>query len=130
MPRNPSPGRSLGEGLYPRIREFCSALPDVTEKLSHGSPGFFVKKRMFLAFANNHHNDGRIAIWCNAADGAQEILVASDPENFFVPPYVGVGGWIGVKIDGDLRWSAITEIVTSAHAASSRQSSAKRRSRG
>ena len=82
-----------------RIRNCCFALPEVTEKLSHGEPTFFVKKKVFVMFANNHHNDGRIAIWCAAPAGVQEALIEAEPEKFFRPPYVGVRGWIGIELD-------------------------------
>ena len=109
---------------YDRVRELCLSLPDVEEKLSHGEPTFFVKKRVFVTFSTNHHNDGRFAIVCNAAEGGQEMLVASDPENFYVPPYVGAAGWIGVRIDRTLPWKTISSVVKDAYAATL----AKRRS--
>lgn len=119
---------------FERIRKLCLSLPETAETLSHGSPTFWVKKRTFLAFADNHHGDGRVAVWCNAAEGAQEILVGSDPDNFFIPPYVGKGGWIGMRIDRGLPWSSISSVVKDAYAATSRavalrRASAKRRSR-
>ena len=82
-----------------RVRRYCLALPEATEKLSHGEPTFFVKKKVFVMYANNHHNDGRIAIWCAAPAGVQEMLVEAEPDKFFKPPYVGVKGWIGIKLD-------------------------------
>ena len=82
-----------------RVRQFCLELPEVTEKLSHGSPTFFVKKKTFVMFVDNHHNDGRIAIWCAAPAGVQEMLIEAETDKFFKPPYVGVRGWIGVKLD-------------------------------
>ena len=130
-------GRRPGEGRIPyeKVRELCLSLPDVEEKLSHGAPTFFVKKRSFLMFADNHHNDGRIALWCNASEGGQEILVGSDPDNFFIPPYVGCRGWVGVNLDKGISLAQLTGVVKDAHsttvrAAASRRASAKRRSRG
>ena len=105
------------------MRELCLSLSDAEEKISHGEPTWFTRKRVFVMFANNHHRDGRIAIWCNAPEGAQEILVGSDPENFFVPPYVGKGGWIGVRLDRTLGWDVITSVVKDAHAATSQRAS-------
>lgn len=100
-----------------RVRKICLALPETTEKIAWGAPTFRVRGKLFVMFADNHHKDGRVAIWCNAAKGAQLPLVASDPENFFVPPYVGCNGWIGVRIDCGLDWSVIAEMVREAHAA-------------
>ena len=120
---------------YDKVRELCLSLPDVEEKISHGAPTFFVSKRSFLMFANNHHGDGRVAVWCNASEGGQEILIASDPDNFFVPPYVGCRGWIGVHLGEGIPWAQFTAVVKDAHAttaraAASRRASARRRSRG
>ncbi|MEO8036233.1 MAG: MmcQ/YjbR family DNA-binding protein [Acidobacteriota bacterium] len=111
---------------YERVRQLCLSLPDVEEKLSHGAPAFFARKRLFVMFAVNHHGDGRHALWCNAPEGAQEILVASDPEHFFVPPYVGVGGWIGVRLDRRLVSGMVSSVVKDAYAASVRAAAKKR----
>ena len=76
----------------------CSALPGTTEKLSHGEPTFFVGKKVFAMFANNHHNDGHIAIWIPALPGSQSALIRNWPDTFFRPPYVGVRGWVGIEL--------------------------------
>jgi hypothetical protein len=81
-----------------RVRRICMALPDTTERLSHGEPTFFVRKRVFAMFADNHHNDGRIAVWLPAPPGLQETLIDTAPETYFRPPYVGVRGWIGIEL--------------------------------
>lgn len=83
-----------------RIREICLALPETSERLSHGAPTFFVRgKRAFVMVMTDHHGDGRFAIWCAAPEGNQALLVAADPERFFVPPYVGHRGWLGFRLD-------------------------------
>lgn len=82
-----------------RVRRFCLALPEATEKLSHGEPTFFVRKKVFTMFANNHHNDGRIAVWIPVAQGFQGPLLEASPEKFFYPPYVGKSGWVGIHLD-------------------------------
>jgi hypothetical protein len=87
-----------GEKQMRRVRSICSAIPETTEKLSHGEPTFFVRKKVYAMFANNHHNDGHIAIWIPAAPGLQEMMIADSPETFFKPPYVGVRGWVGVEL--------------------------------
>lgn len=81
-----------------RVRGICSALPDSSEKLSHGEPTFFVKKRVFAMCSNNHHKDGHIAVWIPAAEGEQARLIASEPKKFYRPPYVGVKGWVGIEL--------------------------------
>ena len=100
-----------------RIRRTCLALPEVSERLSHGAPTFFVRgKRAFVMVLTDHHGDGRFAIWCAAPDGLQRMLVEADPERFFVPPYVGHRGWLGVRLDRSLDWDELTGIVEDAFA--------------
>jgi hypothetical protein len=82
-----------------RVRRICAAMPECTEKLSHGEPTFFVRKRVFAMFDNNHHDDGHIAVWIPAPPGLQGMLIQSSPKTFFRPPYVGVRGWVGIELD-------------------------------
>ena len=82
-----------------RVREVCLALPETSERLSHGQPTFFVGKKTFVMYLDNHHDDGRLALWCAAPAGMQEALVAGEPEHYFRPPYVGHRGWVGVRLD-------------------------------
>jgi hypothetical protein len=82
-----------------RVRRICAAMPGTTERLSHGEPTFFVHKKVFAMFANNHHNDGHIAVWIPLAPGLQPVLIGSAPEKFYRPPYVGVRGWVGVELE-------------------------------
>src|SRR5690606_3682945 len=87
-----------------RLRALCNALPETTEKEAWGTPTFRVRGKMFAMFADDHHGDGRVAVWCKAPTGAQEALVESDPDVFFRPPYVGPSGWVGVRLDRGLPW--------------------------
>jgi hypothetical protein len=105
------------ERTLERIREICLGLPETSERLSHGAPTFFVRgKRAFVMVLTDHHGDGRFAIWCAAGDGMQRTLVAADPERFFVPPYVGHRGWLGVRLDRGLDWEEIEGIAEDAYA--------------
>jgi hypothetical protein len=88
-----------GKSQLQRVRRICLALPGVTEKLSHGEPTFFVKKRVFAMFSSNHHHDGHIAVLIPAQPGEQEALIASSPAIYYRPPYVGVKGWVGIELD-------------------------------
>jgi predicted DNA-binding protein (MmcQ/YjbR family) len=98
-----------------RLRQLCLALPETTERLSHGEPTWFVHgKKTFVMYANHHHDD-RLGFWCAAPDAAQEALVGSDPERFFVPPYVGHRGWLGVRLDGPVDWDQIADLVEDAY---------------
>lgn len=99
-----------------RVRSLCLALPAVTERPSHGAPTFFVRdKRTFVTFMDNHHEDGRLAIWCAAPPGVQATLVREEPGRFFVPPYVGGRGWLGVRLDVDVDWDEVAGIVEDAY---------------
>jgi hypothetical protein len=82
-----------------RVRRLCRALAETAEKLSHGEPTWFARKRVFTMFANNHHNDGHVAVWIPAASGEQAALIATSPNTYFRPPYVGVNGWVGIDLD-------------------------------
>jgi uncharacterized protein YdhG (YjbR/CyaY superfamily) len=83
-----------------RVRRFCAALPNVTEKLSHGAPAFFVEKDkgVFAMFADNHHEDGHLTVWLPVPEGLQSALIDEEPATYFKPPYVGSSGWIGIEL--------------------------------
>ena len=100
--------------ILARVRKLCLALPEATEKLSHGSPTFFVKKT-FVMYLDDHHGDGRLALWCAAAPGVQAEMVDQEPDRFFVPPYVGGRGWIGVRLDRDPDWDEIAGVIEDAY---------------
>jgi len=100
-----------------RIRKLCLTLPETSERPSHGAPTFFVReKKSFLTVWHNHHNDGRFALLCAAPPGLQAMLVEADPHRFFVPPYFGHRGWIGLHLDRELDWGEVAGIVEDAYA--------------
>jgi len=98
-----------------RIRKICMALPDTYEKVSHGAPAFFIPSGQYLAFADNHHGDGRLAAWVAQPPGAQEALIAADPKHFFRPPYVGPSGWVGINLNTGLDWGAVAAVIAEGH---------------
>src|SRR3979409_1606354 len=100
-----------------KLRTLCLALPEAHERMSHGEPAFLVKKKMFGMFANagNHHGRGRHAVWIKAAPGRQARAVKSGPDRFFVPPYVGPSGWVGVYLDSTTDWKELADIVRDAY---------------
>jgi len=99
------------------VRKICLALPETSERPSHGEPTFFVGgKRSFATVWDSHHSDGRFALICAAPAGVQAMLVETDPERFYVPPYVGHRGWIGVRLDRGFDPEEITGIVEDAYA--------------
>ena len=98
------------------VRTICLALPEVEERLSHGASTFFVRgKRSFVMFHDDHHGDGRLAVWVAAAPGVQAEQVDEEPERFFVPPYVGHRGWLGVRLDRDPDWDEVAGICADAY---------------
>jgi hypothetical protein len=100
-----------------RLRTICMAFPEVTERLSHGAPTWFVRgKKTFVTLWEAGHHDVEFAhLWCAAPAGAQQELIASDPETFFRPPYVGHRGWLGVRLDRDPDWDEIAELCEDAY---------------
>ena len=101
----------------PHVRSICMALPEVTERLSHGTPTWFVRdKTTFVQlWTHGHHQDDFPHLWCAAPPGAQAELVQSEPQRFFRPPYVGGRGWLGVRLDVDVDWDEIAEICVDAY---------------
>jgi hypothetical protein len=110
-------GYAEREQVLAQLREICLALPETSERPNHGAPTFFVReKRSFLMVLTNHHGDGRFAIWCAAPEGMQRMLMDADGERFFVPPYVGHRGWLGLRLDREIHWDELTGIVEDAYA--------------
>jgi hypothetical protein len=100
-----------------RLRRICLALPETSERLSHGAPSFFIReKKCFLMVLDNHHEDGIFGIWCAAPPGNQELLISANPDRFFRPPYVGHRGWLGVRLNDGVDWDELEGIVEDAFA--------------
>ncbi|QGK70749.1 MmcQ/YjbR family DNA-binding protein [Allosaccharopolyspora coralli] len=94
-----------------RLRTIVADLPGTSAEESHGHVGFFVRGKRFAWLLVNHHDDGRLAVWVKAPPGEQEALVSSAPEHYFVPPYLGTRGWLGVRLDGEPDWGEITGLL-------------------
>lgn len=90
--------KDSGGSQIERVRRICLGLPGTSEKISHGEPTWFVGKKVFAMFSNNHHSDGHIAVTVPAAIGIQEMLIKKSPKKFYRPPYVGVRGWVGIEL--------------------------------
>jgi predicted DNA-binding protein (MmcQ/YjbR family) len=101
----------LARNIDQAVREACLWLPEAQEFLSHGSPNFRVRGKTFATYVVNHHGDGRVALWLNASPGSQELHVRMEPEHFFVPPYVGPRGWLGVILNGGIDWNGVAALV-------------------
>ena len=102
----------------PKLRAYCLALPEAHEAIAWGEPTFRVRNKLFAMYANanNHHGQGRPAAWIKAAPENQRLMVQAEPERYFVPPYVGPSGWIGVWVDKRPRWSVVTELLADGYA--------------
>ena len=98
----------MSEAPIERLRAICLALPEATEKKAWGDPTFRVRDKIF---AMEKRGDGRISLWCKAPPGSQEILVGADPDRFFVPPYVGPKGWIGIRLDREVDWKLVGDFL-------------------
>ena len=112
----------MAKDIPDAVREICLALPEADEQPSRGSPNFRVAGKTFATLSINHHGDGKIALWLNAPPGAQALHTTREPEFYFVPPYVGPRGWLGVELDKGLNWRVVGERLHEAyrHAAPAR----------
>jgi predicted DNA-binding protein (MmcQ/YjbR family) len=100
-----------------RLRRICLSFPQAHEKIAWGEPTFRVKDKLFAMYASgqNHHGAGRNAVWCKATHVDQELLIRSDPNRFFSPPYVGPSGWVGIYLDGKPDWQAVADQLRDAY---------------
>lgn len=99
-----------------KVRAICLSLPEMSERLSHGSPAWFVREKKTVAmFVDDHHGDGVLGIWCPQLPGVQEEMVGLEPDRFFRPPYVGPSGWLGVRLDTKVDWDEVRAILTDSY---------------
>jgi predicted DNA-binding protein (MmcQ/YjbR family) len=105
----------MAKDINKAVREVCLWFPESEEVLSHGSPDFRVRGKTFATYVVNHHGDGRIALWLNAPTGAQELYTKAEPKHYFVPPYVGPRGWLGVHLDKGISWKRVAKLVREAY---------------
>jgi hypothetical protein len=103
--------RSINEA----VREVCLSFPETEEVVSHGFPDFRVRGKTFASYVVNHHGDGRVALWLNAPSGSQDHYSRSEPKHFFVPPYVGPRGWLGIHLNKGLSWQRVASLVRQAY---------------
>jgi hypothetical protein len=98
-----------------RLREVCLALPEVSEKPSHGAPAFFAGRQFAILWMDGHHDHGFAHLWCAAPEGAQQQFIADNPDRFFYPPYVGSRGWLGVRLDGEIDMGELEMLLEDAY---------------
>src|SRR5712691_5879676 len=101
-----------------RVRRMCLSLPETTERKSDGAPSFFIRETVgFVNYMDNHHADGRLALWCACPPGMRDGLVKAQPDQYFVPPYVGFRGWMGVRLDRGVPWDDVERVIREAYIA-------------
>lgn len=102
--------------LLERLRAICMALPEVSERLSHGEVTWFIRGKRVLAMMDDHHHRAdHFAVTCPAPPGVQQQLIELEPDRFYRPAYVGPSGWIGVRLDRDVDWDEIERIIEDAY---------------
>ena len=107
--------KSRGKDEVARLRTICLTLPEAVEKTSHGEPTWFAGNgKVFAMLDDHHHGAPHLSVWLPAGLGAQETLIASDPERYFRPPYVGASGWVGVVLDTKPDWAVVAWLVEQA----------------
>jgi hypothetical protein len=111
--------RPSNPAIVDRVRALCLALPEVTERLSHGEPTWFVRDKKVFVQMSDHHHDDRLGFWCAAPAGVQAEMVEAEPQRFFRPPYVGSRGWLGVYLDVEpidtIDWVELDAIIRDAY---------------
>lgn len=90
------------------VRRAALALPEASELETWGTPTFRVRKKIFAMFA-----EGQREAWVKSTHDEQRALTSMDPDTFFVPPYVGPSGWVGVRISSVDR-DEMRELLTEA----------------
>ena len=105
----------MGKDISQAVREVMASFPETEEVISHGSPSFKVRGRTFATYTINHHGDGRVALNLDAPAGAQQLYTEMEPEYYFVPPYTGPKGWLGIELDKGLSWNTVAVRVREAY---------------
>jgi len=96
-----------------KVTSFCLAMPEATRELMGRHAGFYIRKKTFAYFLDDHHGDGIVGVTCKVLPGDNKALVATDPARFYMPAYVASKGWVGLRLDvGEVDWDEVKELVT------------------
>lgn len=100
-----------------RVRRICLSFPDAHEVEAWGEPTFRVKNKLFAMYASagTHHSPKQPSIWVKSTPVNQQFMVHDKPERYFVPPYVGTSGWVGVRFDAHVNWKELQEVLRDAY---------------
>lgn len=101
--------------VFDVVREICLGMPDTEEVISHGSPNFKVAGKSFATYSLNHHGDGKVALLVNLSKDMQTMLVQSAPKHFFIPPYTGSKGWVGIELNQGIKWDRVAQLACDAY---------------
>lgn len=105
----------MARNVSAAVREVCLSFPETEEAVSHGSPDFKVRGKTFATYTINHHGDGHVALWLRSPPGAQQLYTEMEPEYYFVPPYVGPRGWLGLELNKDISWKTVAKRAREAY---------------
>jgi hypothetical protein len=99
-----------------RLTKICLALPEAASDRCGQHAGFYVRKRTFAYFLNDHHGDGIVGVNCKVLKGDNKVLAAAQPDRFYIPAYLGPKGWVGLRLDmGEIDWEEVTELVSGSY---------------
>jgi hypothetical protein len=105
-------GSTAAEERYARLSDICLALPATTRQDKGQHAAFLVRKKIFVYYLNNHHDDNVVGLWCRVLPGENRFLVDADPRRYYLPAYVASRGWVGLRLDlPKLDWTEIKELV-------------------
>lgn len=107
------------------VRTICLGLPETEEVMSHGSPTYKAAGKSFAIYSLNHHGDDKVALLVNLSNESQQMLVSSAPKIFFVPPYVGTKGWVGIELNKGLSWNRVAQLALDGYSRSVSPAKAK-----
>ena len=111
MSESTAPDTLLGE-----LTQICLRLPDAQRTVRGDHADFRVRGRVFAYFLNNHHGDGRISVCCKSELAENIDRAKHDPENYYLPPYIGPKGWFGMRLDrGAPDWEEVRNIVENSY---------------
>src|SRR6202050_3754246 len=109
-------GKAKEEARLARLTKICVALPDATREVMGSHAGFYVRKKTFAYFLNDHHGDGIVSVACKALPGENKALAAAQPDRFYLPAYIGPKGWVALRLDiGKVDWEEVAELVTASY---------------
>lgn len=118
------PGKS--KERFEKLAGICMGLPNAVREDKGSHSAFRVSKKVFAYFLNDHHGDGIVGLWCKVLPGDNERLIASNPQRFYMPAYVGPRGWVGLRLDGrSVDWAEVKELVRGSYAQTAPKSLAR-----